>query len=76
MINGYEPKTRLHHAKLILVVKVKRSSLAQQCRQVVSRAGSGLKSAGSGQAWALHCGLGLYGPDLAWWAGLGSGLRA
>jgi hypothetical protein len=41
-----------------------------------TRAGTGLKSAGSGQAWAFHCGLGL----LRDWPGLGvgsgSGLRA
>jgi hypothetical protein len=33
-----------------------------------SRAGAGLKSAGSGRAWALHCGLGL----LRAWPGLGA----
>jgi hypothetical protein len=36
----------------------------------VSRAGAGLKSAGSGRARALHCGLGL----LRAWPGLGGGL--
>jgi hypothetical protein len=35
-----------------------------------TRAGVGLKSAGSGLAWALHCGLGL----LWAWPGLGGGL--
>jgi hypothetical protein len=36
------------------------------------RAGADLKSAGSGQAWALHCKLGL----LRAWPGLGSGPQA
>jgi hypothetical protein len=37
---------------------------------VLPRAGAGLKSAGSGRAWALHCRLGL----LRAWPVLGGGL--